>query len=91
MAPDALDAGFGEQPFHLVLKFLAYEVVFHNGDDKYFLELWHGLSTENPRVNDFRVGEQRGDGYTQNSRYKEEKMHSDTVGPWAKRNGRGFR
>lgn len=37
MAPDTLDAGFGEKPFHLILKFLPYEVVFQNGDDQDFL------------------------------------------------------
>ena len=91
MAPGALDAGFREQSFHLILKLLAYEIVFHNSDNKDFLELWHGLASENPRMNNFRAGKQRGDNHAQESKYKKERMYSDAVRPWAKRKGREFR
>ena len=56
MAPDALDARFGEQPLHFIFKFLAYEVVFQDSDDKNLLELRHGLIGENPTVNNFCTG-----------------------------------
>jgi hypothetical protein len=36
VAPDAFDVGFGEQSFHLILKLLAYKVVFQNRDDQDF-------------------------------------------------------
>lgn len=91
MAPGSLDAGFREQSFHLILEFLAYEIVFHDSDNKDFLELWHGLASVNPRVNDFRAGKQRGDNHAEKSEHEKEKMYSDAVRPWTKRNGCGFR
>ena len=81
MAPDALDAGFREQSFHFILKFLAYQIVFHNSDNKDFLELWHGLASVNPRVNDFRAGKQRRDNYGHNCKCKKDEVYSDTVRP----------
>ena len=86
MAPDTLDAGFREQPFHLILKFLAYEIVFHHGDDQDFLELWIEFPRVNPRVNDFRAGKQWGDYRAKKSKYEKEKMYPDAVGPCARRN-----
>jgi hypothetical protein len=55
VAPYALDTGFDEERFHFILKFLSYEVVFQNRDDQDFPELWHGLVSENPTVNNFCV------------------------------------
>lgn len=79
MAPDALDAEFGEQPFHFILKFLAYEVIFQNRDDQDFLELWQGLVRKNPTVHNFRTGKQRRRNRRQGSQYKKEEMYSDTA------------
>jgi hypothetical protein len=51
VAPDTLDARFGEQSLHFVFKFLANEEIFHDSYDQNLPELRHGLVCENPTVN----------------------------------------
>ncbi|HKV79709.1 MAG TPA: hypothetical protein VJP02_16285 [Candidatus Sulfotelmatobacter sp.] len=62
MAPDSLHGRLGEQPLHLVFKFLAYEVILHDSYDQNLLKLRQGLVGENPTVNYFCAGSQRESG-----------------------------
>lgn len=61
MTPDTFDAGFGQQPFHLILKFLSYEVIFQNRDDQDFFEFWQRLIRHDPAVNNFCASEKWND------------------------------
>lgn len=80
MALDALRAGFGKEPLHFVLEFLANQVVFQDGDNKDLVEFWDGLASENPTVNNFRSCCEREDSQGEDS-YEEKKALSDWVSP----------
>lgn len=91
MTPDPLDVGFGEQSFHLILKFLAYQVIFQNRNDQDFPEFWHGMVCENPTMNNLCSGNQGCDHNGEDSQCKEGEAQSDTQRPWAKTDKSEFR
>ena len=91
MAPDAFDVGSGEQPFHLILKFLSYQIVFQNRYDQDFPELWHGLVSKNPAVNNFCSGEQRGDRHCEDGECQKGEAYTDIATSWEKTDSREFR
>lgn len=84
MTPDPLDVGFGQQSFHLILKFLAYQVIFQNRDDQDFSEFWHGMVCENPTMNNLCSGNQGRDHNGEDGQCQEGEVYSDTQRPWAK-------
>jgi len=59
VALDSSDAGFRQQFFHLVFKFLAHQVVVGEADDEDFLDSGHGDAGETQR-NTMRVPAKRG-------------------------------
>jgi hypothetical protein len=91
VAPDAFDVGSGEQPFHLILKFLSYQIVFQNRYDQDFPELWHGLVSKNPAVNNFCSGEQRGDRHCEDGECQKGEAYTDIATSWEKTDSREFR
>lgn len=91
MAPDSLDVGFGEQSFHLILKFLAYQVVFQDRDDQEFPEFWHGMASENPTVNNLRTGNQWRGQHSKNAECNKQDARSDSVRAGAPADRHAFR
>jgi len=57
VALDSSDAGFRQQFFHLVFKFLAHQVVVGEADDEDFLDSGHGDAGEDSTKHDARAGE----------------------------------
>lgn len=91
MAPDSFDVVFSEQSFHLILKFLAYEVVFQDRDDQNRPELWHRLVGENPAVNNLCAGNERRGHNREDGQCQEGEAHFDSVRSRAKTDRREFR
>ena len=49
-------AGFCQQFFHAIFKFLAHQIIACEADDEDFLDRGHGDTGENPAKNDARAG-----------------------------------